>query len=64
MKRKIRIPVTTEKRGLFAKKKVARLRTVTVDEKTYRKMRARAGKRPYSMEEMMLYDEIFDEWDE
>ena len=39
-------------------------RTIEVDGKTYKKMQQEKKNRPYSIEEMMLYDEIFDEWDD
>jgi len=43
---------------------VMETRTFEVDSKTYKKMKQDAKNRPYSIEEMMLYDEIFDEWDD
>lgn len=56
--------VETEKRGLFGKKKVLEKFTIEVDGKTYKIMQKEQRNRPYSIEEMMLYDEIFDEWDD
>lgn len=53
--------VETEKRGLFGKKKVLEKFTIEVDGKTYKRMQKEQRNRPYSIEEMMLYDEIFDE---
>jgi hypothetical protein len=38
-------------------------RTIDVDGKTYKKMQQEKKNSPYSIEEMLLYDEIFDEWD-
>ena len=65
MKHKIKVSVPVEKRGLFGMKKtVMETRTVEVDGKTYRKMQREQKNRPYSIEEMMLYDEIFDDWDD
>lgn len=64
MKHKVQVMVETEKRGLFGKKKVLEKRTIEVDGKTYKRMQKEQRNRPYSMEEMMLYDEIFDEWDD
>ena len=61
MKHKVKVMVETEKRGLFGKKKVLEERTIEVDSKTYKKMQKEKKNRPYSIEEMMLYDEIFDE---
>lgn len=53
--------VETEKPGLFGKKKVMEERTIEVDGKTYKKMQKEAKNRPYSIEEMMFYDDLFDE---
>jgi hypothetical protein len=64
MKHKVKVQVPVEKRGLFRKKTVMETRTIEVDSKTYKKMKQDAKNRPYSIEEMMLYDEIFDEWDD
>jgi len=61
MKHKVKVMVETEKRSLFGKKKVLEERTIEVDGKTYKKMQKEKKNRPYSIEEMMLYDEIFDE---
>lgn len=65
MKHKIKVQVPVEKRGFLGMKKtVMETRTIEVDGKTYKKMQKEAKNRPYSIEEMMLYDEIFDEWDD
>lgn len=62
MKHKVKVQVPVEKRGLLGfKKTVMETRTVEVDGKTYKKLQKEWNKRPYSVEEMMLYDEIFDE---
>ncbi|MBQ9662096.1 MAG: hypothetical protein IJV40_02950 [Oscillospiraceae bacterium] len=64
MKHKIRVQVPVEKRGLLGiKKTVMETRTIEVDGKTYKKLKREWENRPYSIEEMMFYDEIFDEWD-
>jgi hypothetical protein len=64
MKHKVKVEKPVEKRGLFGvKKTVMETRTVEVDGKTYKKMQKEWNNRPYSIEEMMLYDELFDEWD-
>lgn len=63
MKHKVKVQVPVEKHGLFGKKTVMETRTIEVDSKTYKKMKQDAKNRPYSIEEMMLYDEIFDDWD-
>ena len=61
MKHKIKVRIPVEKRGLFGNKKtVMETRTVEVDGKTYRQLRKEWNSRPYSIEEMMLYDELFD----
>ena len=63
MKRKVKIKVPAEKRGLFGfKKTVMATRTVEVDGKTFQKIKNHDKYRPYSVEEMMFYDDIFDEW--
>lgn len=65
MKHKIKVNVPVEKRGLFGiKKTVIEPRIIEVDDKTYRKLKKEQKNRPYRIEEMMFYDEIFDEWDE
>lgn len=62
MKHKIKMQVPVEKRGLFGFKKiVTETRTVEVDSNTYKKLQKEKKNRPCSIEEMMLYDEIFDE---
>lgn len=49
-----------EKRGLFGiKKTVMETRTIEVDGKTYKKMKKEWENRPYSIEEMMFYDDLF-----
>lgn len=61
---KLKVQVPVEKRGLFEiKKTVMETRTIEVDGKTYKKMQQKKKNCPYSIEEMMLYNEIFDEWD-
>lgn len=45
MKRKVKVQVPVEKRGLFGiKKTVMETRTIEVDGKTYKKMKKRMGK--------------------
>ncbi len=62
MKHKVKVQVPVEKRGLLGfKKTVMETRTVEVDGKTYKKLQKEWNKRSYSVEEMILYDEIFDE---
>ena len=58
---KIKVPV--EKRGLFGiMKNVYEERMIELDDKTYKKMKKAQRSRPYGIDEMMLYDEVFDEW--
>ena len=62
MKHKVTVQVPVEKRGLLGfKKTVMEKRTIEVDGKTYKKMQKEWNNRPYSIEEMMFYDELFDE---
>lgn len=62
MKHKVKVQVPVEKHGLFGiKKTVMETRTIEVDGKTYKKMKKEWDNRPYSIEEMMLYDDLFDE---
>ena len=64
MKHKIKVNVPVEKRGLFGiKETVIESRIIEVDDKTYRKLKKEQKKSPYSIEEMMFYDEVFDGWD-
>ena len=61
MKYKLKVQALVEKRGLFGvKKTVMETRTIEVDGKTYKKMKNEQEKSPYSVEEIMLYDDIFD----
>ena len=59
--KKIKVKVETEKQGLFGKKKVTEYRTVKVDDKTYSRLMKEQAKKPLSFDEMVLYDEIFDD---
>jgi len=59
--KKIKVKVETEKHGLFGKKTVTEYRTVKVDDKTYKRLMKEQAKKPLSFDEMMLYDEIFDD---
>ena len=62
MKRKSRIKVPVERRGWLGNRKtVMETKTVWVDGKTYRKIRNEQGREPYSLEELVFYDEIFDD---
>ncbi len=60
MNHKITIEVPVEKRTLLGfRKTVMEKRTVVVDGKTYRQIRKARNGRPYSVEEMLFYDELF-----
>ena len=60
MKHRIKVQVPVEKRGFLGiKKTVMETRTIEVDGKTYKKMQQDYNNRPYSIEEMMLYDDLF-----
>ncbi len=65
MKHKVKIRVPVEKLGLFGSKKTEyEVRVIEVDDKTYRDMLKQKKNRTFSIEEMMFYDEVFEEWDE
>ena len=59
MKHKVKVKVPVKKKGLFGTKTVTETRIIEVDDKTYRQMKEKDE--PYSIEEMILYDEIFDD---
>lgn len=62
MKHKIKVKVPVEKRGsLGIKKTVMEMRTIEVDGKTYKRLKKEWENRPYSIEEMMLHGDLFDE---
>lgn len=60
MKHKVKVLVPVEKRGLFGfKSKVWKKRNIQVDGKTYREIQRMKRQQPYSLEEMVFYDELF-----
>ncbi len=59
MKHKIKVKVPIEKKGLFGAKTFLETRVIEVDDKTFRKMKKKQKNRPFSIEEMMLYDDLF-----
>lgn len=69
MKHKVKVNVPVEKRGFLGMKKtVMETRVIEVDDKTFRKMkkeqkeqRRRQKNRPFSLEEMMFYDMLFED---
>ena len=64
MKHKVKVNVPVETRGLFGQKKVQMKKcTLEVDGKTYKEMKKDLKNQPYSLEEMMFYDDIiYDEF--
>ena len=61
MNHKVRALVQVEKYGLFGKTKVFEERNITVDGKTYRKMKQAERDRPFSIGEMIFYGLLWDE---
>lgn len=59
MKHKIKVKVPIEKKGLFGAKTILETRVIEVDDKTFREMKKKGRNRPYSIGEMMLYDDLF-----
>ena len=66
MKHKVKMQVEIRKKGFFGEKKVIEERTVCMDDKQYREYKKEEKKRkqewnnrPYSIEEMMFYDDLF-----
>lgn len=65
MKHKIKVKVPVEKCGLFSlKKTIMETRVIEVDDATYKKKLKDKKNRPYSIGEVILNDEVFDEWDD
>jgi len=60
MKHRIKVQVNVEKRNFLGfKKTVIETRTIDVDDKTYNKLKKEWNNRPYCIEEMMFYDDLF-----
>ena len=66
MKHKVKMQVEIRKKGFFGEKKVIEERTIFMDDKQYREYKKEEKKRkqewnnrPYSIEEMMFYDDLF-----
>lgn len=60
MRHKVKVKMPVKKRGfLRIKKTVMETHTVEVDDKTYKKLKRDHKSQPYTIEEMMLYDNIF-----
>ncbi|MBQ9324863.1 MAG: hypothetical protein IJ246_03725 [Clostridia bacterium] len=59
MRYRVKVKVPVEKRGfLGSRKTVMETRIIEVDRKTYKEMKKREKQKPYTLEEMMLYDEL------
>ncbi len=63
MEHRVRALVQVEKYGLFGKKRVFEERTITVDGKTYRRMKKADRDRPFPIGEVLFYDLIWDDED-
>ncbi len=62
LKHKIRIKAPVERRRPFVGRKTAmEARTVWVDGKACTKTQKEQGNKPYSLEELIFYDEVFDD---
>ncbi|MBQ8995035.1 MAG: hypothetical protein IJ091_04395 [Oscillospiraceae bacterium] len=61
MKYRVKVKVPVEKKTLFGKRTVYVERTIEVDRDTYRKIQKEKQSEPFSLEEMMFYDDIFDD---
>ncbi len=61
MKHKVKMLVETQKKGFFGSKPKREFKTVKVDGKTYKKMKKQMRNHPFSLDEMMLYDTIFED---
>ncbi|MST89665.1 hypothetical protein FYJ79_08800 [Sharpea azabuensis] len=60
MRHKVKVRMPIKKRGFLGiKKTVMETHTVEVDDKTYKKLQRDHKSQPYTIEEMMLYDDIF-----
>lgn len=61
MKHKVKMLVETQKKGVFGAKTVREYKTVKVDGKTYKQMKKQAKSAPFSLDEMLLYDTVFED---
>lgn len=61
MKHNVTVTVTEEKKGIFTRRNVQKKKTVTLDQKTYRKMQREKKIHSFTMDEMMIFDEILDD---
>lgn len=62
MKRRVEITIEEKKRGLFGTKVVRETRTVSMDERTYHKLKKKldAG-RSITVDDLIMYDCIFED---
>ena len=61
MKHKIKVKVPVERRGFLGiRKTVMETRTVEIDGETCKKWKRERDNLSFSIEEMMLYDDLFD----
>ena len=62
MKRRVDITIEEKKRGIFGTKIVRETRTVSMDEKEYRKLKRKleAG-RSITLDDLIMYDCIFED---
>ena len=58
-KKKIKVTVESEKRGLFGKRTVFEEKEIEVDRKTYNRLKNKKADREF--DELLLYEEIIDE---
>ena len=66
MKHKVKMKVRVRKKGFFGEKTVIENRTIYMNDEQYReykkeekRLRKERNNRPYSIEEMMFYDDLF-----
>ena len=58
MMHKVKVKVPVKKWGFFGKKTVWETRIIKVDDKTYKEMKKAERNKPYTLEEMICYDDI------
>ncbi len=62
MKHQVKITYEEKKRGLFGTKKVLQTKTVTMDDKTYRKLKKQLNTgRSITLDDLIMYDCIFED---
>lgn len=58
MMHKVKVKVPVKKWGFCGKKTVWETRIIKVDDKTYKEMKKAERNKPYTLEEMIFYDDI------